>query len=62
MGYGELEQCKDFDKLKTVFDDGMLGYFERQLERYINGSEERPAIVCWWEGVMDTEELINQST
>ena len=58
MGYGELEQCKDFDKLKAVFDDDMLGYFEKQLESYLKGSEERPAIVCWWEGAMSTEELL----
>lgn len=58
MGYRELEQCRDFDKLKTVFDDDMLGYFERQLEDYIDGSEERPAVVCWWDGMIDTKELI----
>ncbi|WP_024344838.1 hypothetical protein [Lacrimispora indolis] len=61
MVYRELEQCGDFDKLKTVFDDDMLGYFERQLEEYINGSEEHPAVVCWWEGTMNTEEFINQN-
>ncbi len=59
MGYGELEQCRDFDKLKTVFDDDMLNYFGKQLEEYMNGSEERPTIVCWWEGMMDIEELIH---
>lgn len=59
MVYGELEQCKDFDKLKAAFDDDMLGYFGRQLEEYLNGSGERPTIVCWWEGMMDTEELIH---
>jgi len=58
MGYGELEQCKDFDKLKAVFDDDMLNYYEQQLESYLNGSGERPAVVCWWEGEMDTEEFI----
>lgn len=58
MGYRELEQCKDFDKLKAVFDDDMLGYFERQLRGYLNGSEERPTIVCWWEGMMSTDEFI----
>lgn len=60
MVYRELEQCRDFDKLKTVFDDDMLGYFERQLEEYQRGLEERPAVVCWWEGMMDTEELVSQ--
>ena len=60
MGYGELEQCKDFGKLKAVFDSDMLGYFERQLERYLNGSDERPAVVCWWDGAMSTEEFISQ--
>ncbi len=58
MGYRELEQCRDFDKLNTVFGDDMLGYFERQLEEYQRGLEERPAVVCWLEGTMNTEELI----
>lgn len=58
MGYRELEQCRDFDKLKTVFSDDMLKYFEMQLEEYLNGSNEWTAIVCWWEGEMDTEEFI----
>ncbi len=62
MGYRELEQCKDFDRLKTVFDDYMLGYFERQLRGYLNGSEDRPAVVCWWEGAMCTDEFIEQCT
>lgn len=60
MGYGELEQCKDFNKLKAVFDDDMLGYFKRQLESYLNGSDERPAVACWWDGAMSTEEFISQ--
>jgi len=58
MGYGELEQCKDFDKLKAVFDNDMLGYCERQLEVYLSGSEERSAVVCWWEGMMSTDDFI----
>lgn len=61
MGYGELEQCKDFDKLKAAFDDVMLGYFKRQLDSYLNGSEGRPAVVCWWEGMMSTDEFISQN-
>lgn len=60
MVYRELEQCRDFDKLKSVFGDDMLKYFEKQLEEYMDGSEERSTIVCWWEGMMDTEEFINQ--
>jgi hypothetical protein len=62
MRYGELEQCKDFDKLKAAFDGDMLGYFERQLERYLNGSEDRSAVVCWWAGAMSTDEFIEQCT
>jgi len=60
MGYGELEQCKDFDNLRAVFDDDMLNYYEKQLECYLNGSEERPVVACWWEGTMSTGEFINQ--
>lgn len=62
MGYGELEQCKDFDKLKAAFDDDMLNYYEQQLESYLNGSDERPAVVCWWSGTMSTDEFIEQCT
>lgn len=61
MGYRELEQCRDFDKLKMAFDDDMLGYFERQLGNYLEGSKEHPAVVCWWEGAMSTNEFINQN-
>lgn len=60
MGYRELEQCEDFDKLKAVFDDDILEYFERQLEDYLNGSLDRPAVVCWWSGTMSTGEFIEQ--
>ncbi|WP_303872013.1 hypothetical protein [Acetobacterium wieringae] len=57
MGYRELEQCEDFDKLKAVFDDDVLNYYEKQLESYLSGSEERPAVVCWWEGMMSTDDF-----
>lgn len=60
MGYGELERCRDFDKLKVAFDDDILKYFQRQVENYLDGSEERPVIVSWYEGAMDTEEFIEQ--
>lgn len=62
MGYRELERCKDFKKLKLVFDDIMLGYFENQLEDYLKGSDERPAVVCWWEGTMSTGDFVEQCT
>lgn len=58
MRYRELEQCKDFDKLKVVFDDGMLGYLEKQLRNYLNGSEDRPPVTVWWEGGISTNEFI----
>lgn len=59
MRYRELEQCRDFDRLKAVFVDEMLRHFEKQLDRYINGSEERPEIASWWEGAMSTDEFID---
>lgn len=58
MGYGELERCNDFNKLSAVFDDDMLKYFQKQLVDYLNGSDEHPVVVCWWEGIVDTEEFI----
>lgn len=60
MGYGELEQCKDFDKLKAVFDDDKLNYYEKQLESYLNGSEVMSGVSCWYEGMMTTEEFIEE--
>ncbi|SEU28766.1 hypothetical protein SAMN05443270_4612 [Lacrimispora sphenoides] len=60
MGYRELEQCKDFDKLKAVFDDDMLGYFERQLESYLNGSRVMSGAACWYEGMITTEAFIDE--
>jgi len=56
--YGELERCNDFNKLRTVFDDDMLKYFQKQLEDYLNGSGEHPAIVCWYAGTMSAEDFI----
>ncbi len=61
MGYRELEQCKDFDRLKTVFDDNILNYYERKLASYMNGSEERPAVVCRWEGALSTGEFLEMT-
>lgn len=58
MGYGELERCNDFSRLSAVFDDGMLKYFQRQLEEYLEGADERPAVVCWDSGAMSTDEFI----
>lgn len=61
MKYGVLEQCKEFMIIKQRFSHGMLRYFQNQLEDYLNDqSEAHPAIVCWYEGAMSTEELISQ--
>jgi hypothetical protein len=60
MGYGELGRCKEFNKLAAVFDDEMLKYFQKQIEDYLEGSDERPAVVCWYTDLMDTDELIRQ--
>lgn len=61
MKYGVLEQCKEFMIIKQRFSHGMLRYFQNQLEDYLNDqSDEHPAIVCWYEGTMNTEELISQ--
>lgn len=61
MKYGVLEQCEEFMTIKQRFSHGMLRYFQNQLEDYLNDqSDEHPAIVCWYEGAMSTEELISQ--
>lgn len=59
MKYGVLEQCRDFMIVKQNFSHKMLRYFENQLENYLSdNSDEHPAIVCWYEGTMDTDMLI----
>lgn len=60
MGYGELERCKDFDKLKAVYDDDILKYFEKRLGQYLNGSGVMSGVACWYEGMMTTEEFIEE--
>lgn len=60
MGYGELEQCKDIDKLKAVFDDDILRYFKKRLDQYLNGSGAMSGVACWYEGMMTTEEFIDE--
>lgn len=59
MKYGVLEQCKEFIKIKQAFGHGMLRYFQNQLESYLNDeSDAHPAIVCWYENSMSTEDFI----
>lgn len=61
MKYGVLEQCRDFMTVKQSFSHKMLRYFQNQLEDYLNDqSEAHTAIVCWYEGLMSTDELISQ--
>ena len=59
MKYGVLEQCKEFMKIKQVFSHKTLRYFQNQLEEYLNNrSDAHPAIVCWYEGAMNTDDFI----
>lgn len=58
--YKNLSECNDYEILLKNFSPDMLSYFEKQLIQYLNGSNIHSSIVCWWENLMSTEELINQ--
>lgn len=62
-----LRSCRDYRKLENIFDRKLQKYFEAQLLKYFNSKEitdeylERvPLIICWCEGLLTTEELINE--
>lgn len=61
-----LTQCRDSDVITKVFSDSMAAYFEEQLQQYLSMSEitelylyNVPPVVCWYEGMISTEDLID---
>jgi predicted translin family RNA/ssDNA-binding protein len=62
-----LRSCRDYRKLENVFDRELQEYFEAQLLKYLYSKEttveslERvPLVICWCEGMLTTEEFINE--
>lgn len=62
-----LEGCPDYPKFQKVFSESLLDCFEEQLNEYIELDEvsedylrDVPRIVCWFEGMIPTEDLIKE--
>ena len=62
-----LEGCPDYLKFQKVFSESLLDCFEEQLNEYIEMDEvsedylrDVPRIVCWFEGMIPTEDLIKE--
>lgn len=62
-----LEGCPDYSGFQTVFSESLLDCFEEQLNEYIELEEitedylrDVPRIVCWFEGMIPTEDLIKE--
>lgn len=57
-----LWQCKDFEILHRKLSSMTLDYLEAQIEEYLGKDEiteeyltKIPLVVCWYEGMIDTE-------
>lgn len=62
-----LEGCPDYPRFQKVFSESLLDCFENQLNEYIEMEEvtedylrDVPRIVCWFEGMIPTEDLIKE--
>lgn len=58
-----LEECYDFEKLKMYFSDDELNDFEEEITAYLDNEDEYDCdnasyIVCWYTGMIETEDLI----
>lgn len=63
--FPKLHSCKGWEKLKTNCDLSTLCYFENEIYdysweqgEYSTPCDNYPSIIQWWEGIMDTEELL----
>ena len=62
-----LEGCKDYNILKDNLSEEQLDFFEAEISRYENEeninttscSDEFSDIICWYEGLMDTESILS---
>ena len=62
-----LEGCPDYPRFQKVFSESLLECFEEQLEQYIRMPEvseqylrDVPRIVCWYEGMIPTEDILEE--
>lgn len=63
-----LEQCRDYAVIAGALNESMTAYFEEQLEQYLNLDmpeisdtylQNVPPVVCWYEGMISTEDLLD---
>ena len=64
--YPNLSKSKDFEMLlKHKIPSGILESWEKEIEKYENGitddDGEHTSIICWWEGLIGTLDLIGIS-
>jgi len=67
MVYLEMERCKDYPIIRNFFCENTLNLFEEQLRQYLKMEEiteeylqRVPPVVCWYEGMIATEEFIEE--
>lgn len=60
-----LEECRDYSAVADAFEETMIDFFEAQLQEYLNMTEMTenylqtvPPVICWYEGMISTEDLI----
>lgn len=60
-----LIECRDYLAVAKAFERAMIDFFETQLQQYLNMAEiteaylqNVPPVVCWYEGMISTEDLI----
>lgn len=67
-GHPYLEECKDYPIMKSTFSESELQRYEAELAEYLDIAENEegylnyvPRIVCWYEGLVTTEEFIQET-
>ena len=62
-----LEGCPEYPRFQKVFSESLLDCFEEQLDQSIRMQEvseaylrDVPRIVCWYEGMIPTEDLLEE--
>lgn len=71
VGHGNclaiLKGCRDYPVLQEVFTKKELDLYEIQLTEYLDMEEVAdtylyhvPRIVCWYEGIISTEDFIRE--
>ncbi|MDR0923292.1 MAG: hypothetical protein LBN31_02950 [Hungatella sp.] len=62
-----LKGCRDYPVLQEIFTKGELALYEKQLGEYLDMKVitdaylyQVPRIVCWYEGIIPTEDFIKE--